>query len=155
MKMFFSILALSLSAQAFSITISELGLNREGGGQISAYVRKAPHGIRVIVSKCNFEDYSHHRSAVIRDKSLASQAEAILDGKAIIASDLSPVAPLTQTGTWFKLNYKLDMSQFTFPNGYTPTDIKTIEVEKPIIILDNAVSDVLDQLEKEARKLCD
>ncbi len=155
MKSVFAVLVLVLSFHSRAgVIISQINLEREGGGQISAYVRKAPHGIRLIVSKCNFEDYSHHRTSLILDKNLSNEAQAILEGKAVIASDVSFEAPLTQTGSWFKMSYVVDMSQFEFPGGYTPREMKTVEVNRPLIIFDKKVSNILDRLEMEARKLC-
>lgn len=146
-----AILCLFLAASpASSLTLDHFKIVREGGGAIVARVYKTDQGPEIAVESCSLHDVDV--VGRVEGVDVIAETEAILSGRAIIASDESPSDPMLSSGTWRHLVYPYRPSQGYGGSGSDQGAEKKVQL--PIIIIKNEVSSVLDSLEGQAQKLC-
>lgn len=151
MKTIIAALLLSVTASSYAVTLSKFTINRSGGGQLDATINSFEDGVVITLNRCSFREVPRNVTGIVSGKDTILDALAILEGKAILAINASPVRPNTATGTWFEMSYTYNTAQF----GSRHADLNITEfVKSPIVVIDGKVSDVLAELESQARDLC-
>ncbi len=150
MKSIFTLALLVSSLSASAITLSNINIIREGGGQLEAIVADSDEGLEITLKSCNFREVANGIAAKVKGKEIAEATLAILKGKAILAEDVTP-RPLMPSGSWQRLSFTYNTSQF--PEMSARYDV-TKKLQQPIVIIDGKVSNVVSELESQARSLC-
>lgn len=139
MKMLLSFILLSSTISQAAV-IDHFRYFRDGGGDIAFLVKDTSAGLKIKITRCNFHPVPYNKEAFIKGRSTLLFTKRIMKGTASILSDMSPETHVVQTGTWVSLSYDLENEKYDVPN--------------PVILYSGKVSDVLDSLEDQARKLC-
>ncbi|MBY0371411.1 hypothetical protein K2X33_12035 [bacterium] len=147
------VIALSLaSASAFAadVRINQFSVVRTGGGQMEAVVYANKVGAVLYVKSCNFKDLDVNQqtqTAVYLKGKLQQEASLILANRATLATDQSVTNPNLMSGTWVSMNVSFSYEDW---NQTTKTEVR--EIQKPLIYINGAASNILSDLETLARK---
>ncbi len=135
-------LALVSSTFAQAVTLSHFIIHRDGGGQLEAVVSESDEGLRINLKSCHFRTMPEGLEAPVQGQRTMLETKLILRGKASILSDMSPATQIGETGSWTRLTYVI------------ASQTQGFEVRHPMIMINGALSSVLDNLENQARELC-
>ena len=125
---------------------------RSGGGQLESSISEKRDGqIHVVTQSCNGKTLNpaeQVQTQFILQGKLEADARAILDDKALIASEVA-WGEFIPAGTWMNLSIVYEYKKFP---GET-LEVAKKEIEKPVIIINSQQSDVLREIELETRNV--